>query len=96
MTKFIVPAIIIGFLIAMTFLIWIVFGNVLYAPNSGLVTELDEMAQKDMTGEFLDNWNEHHDTDDDTFGFLGVLIMGILFICLIIYAFNKRRRHDEN
>ena len=94
--KFIVKAVIIGFLISLVFIIWIVFSNVLYNPSGGLVTELDEVAQKDMSGEYLDNWNEHHDTDANTFGFLGVLIMGMLFICLVIYAFDKRRRSDES
>lgn len=93
--KFIVSAVIIGFFIAMVFLIWIVFSNVFYNPSGGLVSELDEMAQEDMTGEFLVNWNEHHDTDANSFGFFGVLIMGVLFICLVIYAFDKKRRSDD-
>ena len=85
----------IGFIISLVFTVWIIFGNVLYNPSGGLVTELDEMAQKDMTGEFLDNWNQHHDVDDDSFGFLGVLITGVLFVCLVAFAFDEKRSRNE-
>lgn len=79
----------------MIFTLWIVFNSVLYAPSSGLVSELDEMAQKDMTGEYLDRWNEHHDNDANSFGFFGVLLTGVLFICLIAAAFDEKKEGNE-
>ena len=78
-------------MISMTFTLWIVFNNVFYNPTDGFVSELDEMAQKDMTGEFLDRWNQHHDNDANSFGFFGALITGVLFICLIAAAFDEKK-----
>lgn len=91
MDRFIPKAILIVFFICFIFFIWIIFNNVLYNPSGGIVSELDEMAADHMSGEQLDNWNEHVDNDDDSFGFFGVLLMFVLFLCLFIYAFKRKR-----
>lgn len=90
MHRYIPVAVIIAFFLGLVLLVWTVMTSVLYDPNEGLTSELDEMAQEDMDGEFLDNWNEHHDRDDDSFGFIGVLIFIVLFLCLVIYAFRRK------
>jgi choline-glycine betaine transporter len=92
---FIVGGVIIGALIYLVFTLWVVGNSVLYSIDGGLVTELDEMAQKDMSGGQLDNWNERHDTDQTTFGFIGVVVMAVLFITFIIIAFKSRSQQDE-
>lgn len=90
MHRFIPAAIIIGVFLFIVHVVWTVMTGVLYDPSSGLASDLDEMAQDEMDGEFLDNWNTHHDRDDDSFGFIGVLIFISLFLCLVIYAFRRR------
>ena len=69
--------------------------NVLYS-GGGLAQQLDEQAQKDMTGEHLSNWDAFMDQDESVWGITWVMIFGIMFFLLIIYAFNKSRRYRGN
>ncbi len=90
MHRYIPAAIVIGVMLFIVYLVWTVMTGVLYDPSGGVVSELDDMAQDEMDGEFLDNWNTHRDGDDDSFGFIGILIFVALFLCLAIYAFRRR------
>jgi len=70
MHRFVPTAVVIAFLLGIVYLVWTIMTSVLYDPTSGLTKDLDDMAQEDMEGEYLKNWNEHHDRDDDSFGFI--------------------------
>ena len=94
MRQFIIVSIIVGFFIGVIFILWIVMNSVLYADD-GLVSELDDMAQEDMDGEFLNNWNDHVANDDDSFGFIGALLIAALFGSIMAYAFRRRRQHES-
>ena len=64
----IIGGVVVGFLIYFCFLFFMAFGSTLY-DEGGLVEELDDMAQKDMTGQFKTNWDEHYSEDENQFGF---------------------------
>ena len=92
MNRFIPVAIIVGVFLGVVYLLWIVFGNVLYAPDGSITSELDELAEDNMEGEFLDNYNQFRTQDENSFGFFGVLIFVVLFLILAIFAFRHSRR----
>ena len=93
--NFMVVAVIVGFFIYLVFILTTVVGNLLYNPDDGLATELDELAQDDMTGEYKDRWNEYHSADDDSFGFIMLLLFGVLYLVLVIVAFKKKGEQDQ-
>ena len=96
MDKTVAYGIIAIFFISLVYVIWVVFTNVFYEPNEGLVEILDDQAQKDMDGVFLTNWNNQKSNTESTWGMTGIFLIGVLILIIIIVAFRNRRRSQQS
>ena len=91
MMKFIPIAIIMVFFFGICYIIFMPVANLLYS-DTGLQQDLDEQAQKQMTGDYLDRWDNYVDKDETLFGITLIALFGVFILILIIFAFNRQRR----
>ena len=95
MNRFIPVAIIVVFFAFLFYTLMMTSSSVLYS-NSGLMEQLDEQAQEDLTGKHLSDWDAHYANDENVWGVTWVVIFAVLIVLLIIYAFNASRRYRGN
>jgi len=94
MRNWIIASLLIAFMLPVSFILFTVANNVLYAPG-GLDEQLNEQAQKTMEGEYLVNWNEERNQSKWGWGLTGVIFIGVLILLLVIGALNSRRRRNK-
>lgn len=73
------------------FILYIIFNFVLYNPDTGIETILNEKAQDMFNQNNLDKWNYTRANIATGFGISGVVCMGISFALFIAAAFESRR-----
>lgn len=82
------------FIIVMSFCfcLFIIFNWVLYNPNSGIETSLDEFAQDNFNRHYRNWWNGITNNISFGFGLSGVICMFLAIICYIVDAVGHRNR----
>ena len=95
--KNLIYAVIVGIAVFGIFYALFMVGNdVLYNSDDGLLEELDDSAQQDMDGVFLDRWNANKGGNDEKmFGITGIFIGAVIIICIGIYALESRRKPQQ-
>lgn len=76
------------------FVLFIVFNWVLYNPDSGVETTLDEFAQEQFNRNYLNWWDSITDNISFGFGLAGVVCMFLAIICYVASVFDSRQRVD--
>ena len=77
------------------FVLFIVFNWVLYNPDSGVDTTLDEFAQQHFNRYYKNWWDGITNNIAFGFGLSGVLCLFIAFICYIASVFGSDKRVEQ-
>ena len=84
------------FIIVMSFcfVLFIIFNWVLYNPDTGVFTILDDFAGRFFNRNYLNWWDGINTNIAFGFGLLGVVCMFLAIICYIASLFESNRRVD--
>ncbi len=74
---------------AMCFSLFIVWNWVLYNPNTGVETTLNEFAQERFNANYIDWWDSIQNNLKAGFGLAGIVCMFLAIICYIADVFSK-------
>jgi len=91
MRKLIIASILIMACLFFTYFIFSAWTDAFYNEDKGLVNKLDEQAQKSMSGQNLDNWNNKIDDKQFLFNATVGVVLITIFLLLIIYAIKRDR-----
>jgi amino acid transporter len=74
---------------ALCFVLFVVFNWILYNPDSGVNTILDEFAQEGFNRYYRHWWNNLHNNISAGFAIAGIVCMFLAIICYIADVFSK-------
>lgn len=77
------------------FVLFIVFNWVLYNPDTGVDTTLDEFAQKHFNRYYQNWWSGISNNIAFGFGLSGVVCLFLAIICYVASVFGSDRRVEQ-
>lgn len=87
--RFAIAGLIFVFVAAICFSFFVMFNYILYNPDDGVQTILNESVDNIFSPTYQDAWNTTTSNIEFGFGLSGVVCMGIAFACFIADAISK-------